>query len=76
VYNSFVSAISYESRIVEVYDADSLKKAPNYSAYELEDDELVGDLVNFSLANAIYVALVEGYASEVRHYLARVDRGY
>ncbi|KAF9238073.1 ATP synthase F1 gamma [Melanogaster broomeanus] len=48
VYNKFVSAISYESAIVE---------------YEMEDD-VTKDLAEFSLANAIYAALVEGHACE------------
>jgi len=36
----------------------------NFGAYELEEDT-VKDLAEFSLANAIYAALVEGHAAEI-----------
>jgi len=65
IFNRFVSVISYESTIVEIFNAESLKVAPNFAAYELEDDGLVKDLTSFGLANAIYTALAEGYAAEV-----------
>jgi F-type H+-transporting ATPase subunit gamma len=35
-----------------------------FGRYEMEDD-VVTDLVEFSLANAIYAALVEGHAAEI-----------
>ncbi|KAI0783249.1 ATP synthase F1 gamma [Abortiporus biennis] len=64
VYNQFVSAISYESNIVEVETENALKESPGFKAYEMEDD-VTKDLAEFSLANAIYSALVEGYACEI-----------
>ncbi|KAG8691663.1 atp3 gamma subunit of the F1 sector of mitochondrial F1F0 ATP synthase [Ceratobasidium sp. 395] len=64
VYNRFVSAIAYESTIMEVFNEKALLEAPAFKAYELEDDS-TKDLVEFSLANAIYAALVEGHAAEI-----------
>jgi len=63
VYNRFVSAISYEPHIVEVFSEETLKNSPNFRVYELEDD-VTRDLSEFALANAIYAALVEGHAAE------------
>ncbi|OBZ76294.1 ATP synthase subunit gamma, mitochondrial [Grifola frondosa] len=63
VYNKFVSAISYEPATVEIETADLLKESPGFRAYEMEDD-VTKDLFEFSFANAIYAALVEGHACE------------
>jgi len=63
VYNKFVSAISYESAIVEVLNENTLKESPGFKVYEMEDD-VTKDLAEFSLANAIYAALVEAHACE------------
>ncbi|KAL7284793.1 hypothetical protein ACG7TL_002100 [Trametes sanguinea] len=63
VYNKFVSAISYEAAIIEVESEAMLKESPGFKAYEMEDD-VTKDLSEFSLANAIYAALVEAHACE------------
>lgn len=63
VYNKFVSAISYEPAAVEVKGEKALKESDGFKAYEMEDD-FTKDLAEFSLANAIYAALVEGHACE------------
>ena len=57
--------------MLEVYNAASLSKAAGFAAYEVEDDGMVKDLSDFALANAIYVALVEGHAAEVGLPLVR-----
>ncbi|CAE6444534.1 F-type H+-transporting ATPase subunit gamma [Rhizoctonia solani AG-1 IB] len=64
VYNRFVSAIAYESSTMTVFNEKALTEAPAFKAYEMEDDP-TKDLVEFSLANAIYAALVEGHAAEI-----------
>ncbi|KEP46566.1 ATP synthase F1, gamma subunit [Rhizoctonia solani 123E] len=64
IYNRFVSAIAYESTAVTVFNEKALTEAPAFKAYEMEDDP-TKDLVEFSLANAIYAALVEGHAAEI-----------
>lgn len=64
VYNKFMSAISYESRALEIKGEKALAASENFKVYEMEDD-FTRDLAQFSLANAIYSALVEGHASEI-----------
>jgi len=64
VYNKFVSALSYEAAVMEVLNEEVLKEAAGFKAYEMEDD-VTKDLAEFSLANAIYAALIEGHACEI-----------
>ncbi|KAK7015841.1 atp3 gamma subunit of the F1 sector of mitochondrial F1F0 ATP synthase [Paramarasmius palmivorus] len=64
VYNSFVSALSYEAKAMEIKGEAGLKDSEAFKKYELEDDGFTKDLVEFSLANAVYAALVEGHACE------------
>ncbi|KAJ7050488.1 ATPase, F1 complex, gamma subunit domain-containing protein [Mycena amicta] len=64
VYNKFTSAISYEPAAIEIRGESALKESDGFKAYEMEDD-FTKDLAEFSLANAIYAALVEGHACEV-----------
>lgn len=64
IYNAFVSAISFESRVMQVFGENALRNGENYNAYEQEDDA-TRDLAEFAFANAIYAALVEGHAAEI-----------
>jgi len=64
VYNKFVSAISYEPTAVEVRGEAGLKASEGFKAYEMEDD-FTKDLAEFSLANALFAALVEAHACEI-----------
>jgi len=64
VYNRFVSSISYEPAAVEIRNEQGLLKSTGFTAYEMEDD-VTRDIAEFSLANAIYAALVEGHACEM-----------
>ncbi|UZJ52596.1 hypothetical protein CBS101457_001916 [Exobasidium rhododendri] len=64
IYNAFISAISFESKTMEVFGEDALRNAANFNAYEQEDDT-TKDLAEFSLANGIFAALVEGHAAEI-----------
>jgi F-type H+-transporting ATPase subunit gamma len=63
VYNKFVSAISYEAAVMQVKGEEALRESDAFKVYENEDDA-TKDLAEFSLANAIYAALVEGHACE------------
>ncbi|KAH6903228.1 ATP synthase F1 gamma [Coprinopsis sp. MPI-PUGE-AT-0042] len=63
VYNKFVSALSYEAAVMQVKGEESLRESDAFKVYENEDDA-TKDLAEFSLANAIYAALVEGHACE------------
>ncbi|KAG0217146.1 ATP synthase F1, gamma subunit [Mortierella sp. GBAus27b] len=64
IYNSFTSAIAYESAPISNYSLDALKAAEGFTAYEV-DDEVLENYKDFLLANNLYWALVEGHASEM-----------
>jgi len=64
IYNKFVSSIAYEPGFVEVRNESALNDSEGFKAYEMEDDA-TRDLAEFTLANAIYAALVEGHACEM-----------
>ncbi|KAF8310360.1 ATP synthase F1 gamma [Clavulina sp. PMI_390] len=64
VYNRFISAMSYEAGFTEVVGEVSLREAESFKVYEMEEDA-TKDLAEFSIANAIYAALVEGHAAEI-----------
>ncbi|KXN74576.1 ATP synthase F1 gamma [Conidiobolus coronatus NRRL 28638] len=64
VYNKFVSVIAYEASKVKAYSLDAIKASAGFSAYEVEDDEVLANYQQFLFANSIHWALTEGYASE------------
>jgi len=64
VYNKFVSAMSYEADMFEVVGEASLRETESFKVYEMEED-VTKDLAEFSIANAVYAALVEGHAAEI-----------
>ena len=64
IHNKFKSMISYEPSKITVFSEEALKASPKFAAYEIEDDVLT-NLKEFALANAIYWALVEGHACEI-----------
>jgi len=64
IHNVFKTMVSYEPGYIEVYPDETLKSSPKFASYEVEDDVLV-NLKEFNLANAIYWALVEGHACEI-----------
>jgi len=64
VYNKFVSAMSYDASVLELVSEKSLRETESFKVYEMEED-VVKDLGEFSIANAIYAALVEAHASEI-----------
>jgi F-type H+-transporting ATPase subunit gamma len=64
VYNKFHSVVSYEADIIPVYSETAFKASPNFAVYEIEDDVLA-NLQEFSFANGIYWAMVEGHAAEM-----------
>ncbi|KAF7986026.1 hypothetical protein HWV62_41374 [Athelia sp. TMB] len=63
IYNKFVSSVAYEPATLEVQTESALKESDGFKAYEIED-EVTKDLFEFSLANAIFAALVEAHACE------------
>jgi len=62
-YNKFLSVISYEAVTKEVHPASVLEGSDGFRKYEQEED-VTKDLAEFTLANAIFSALVEGHAAE------------
>ncbi|TPX64366.1 hypothetical protein CcCBS67573_g08430 [Chytriomyces confervae] len=64
VYNKFKSVISYEATPLAVHSAETIAAAPKLAAYEV-DDAILKSYEEFTLANSLYWALAEGYASEM-----------
>ncbi|KAI8323996.1 ATP synthase F1, gamma subunit [Martensiomyces pterosporus] len=64
VYNKFVSAIAFESDVIDVYPISQIVEAPNFTAYEYQD-EILENLNEFLFANSLHWALVEGHAAEM-----------
>jgi len=63
LYNKFVNAQSYEATIIEAFSDEAIKASPNFSTFEF-DDEVLGNLREYALANSLYWALAEGHACE------------
>jgi len=64
IYNTFLSAVSYEAKSLDAFSEETIMASANISAFEV-DEEQVPALREFALANAIYAALAEGYACEI-----------
>ncbi|KAF2277424.1 ATP synthase F1 gamma [Westerdykella ornata] len=63
IYNKFLNAQSYEPTIIEAFSEEAIAQSPNFSAFEI-DDEVLGNLREYALANSLYWALAEGHACE------------
>ena len=63
LYNKFINAQSYEPTPIEAYSEEAITQSPNYAAFEI-DDEVLGNLREYTLANSLYWALAEGHACE------------
>ncbi|RMZ78076.1 hypothetical protein DV737_g4041, partial [Chaetothyriales sp. CBS 132003] len=63
LYNKFLNAQSYEPFAIEAYSEEAIVESANFAAFEIDDDVL-GNLREYSLANALYWALAEGHACE------------
>ena len=63
LYNKFINAQSYEPTPIEAYSEEAFAQSPNFAAFEI-DDEVLGNLREYNLANALYWALAEGHACE------------
>jgi len=64
VYNKFINATSYEATPVEAYSEEAIINSPNFSAFEI-DDQVLGNLREYALSNALFWALTEGHACEI-----------
>jgi F-type H+-transporting ATPase subunit gamma len=63
MYNKFLNAQSYEPVLIDAFSAEAITQSANYTAYEVEDETL-GNLSEYSLANSLFWALAEGHAVE------------
>jgi F-type H+-transporting ATPase subunit gamma len=63
LYNKFINAQSYEPVPVEAFSEEAIVNSPNFAAFEI-DDEVLGNLREYALANSLYWALAEGHACE------------
>ncbi|KAJ3052408.1 atp3 gamma subunit of the F1 sector of mitochondrial F1F0 ATP synthase, partial [Rhizoclosmatium hyalinum] len=63
-YNSFKSVIAYEAVGLPIHSAETIAASPKLSAYEV-DDHILKSFEEFTLANSLYWAIAEGYASEM-----------
>ena len=63
LYNKFINAQSYEPVSIEAYSEEAIVNSPNFAAFEI-DDEVLGNLREYTLANSLYWALAEGHACE------------
>lgn len=63
IYNKFLNASSYEPVAIDAYSAEAITSSPNFSAFEIDEDELP-NLQEYALTNSLYWALAEGHACE------------
>jgi F-type H+-transporting ATPase subunit gamma len=63
LYNKFINAQSYEPTPIEAFSEEAIANSPNFAAFEI-DDEVLGNLREYALANSLYWALAEGHACE------------
>jgi F-type H+-transporting ATPase subunit gamma len=63
VYNKFINATSYDATPIEAFSEEAIVNSPNFSAFEI-DDEVLSNLREYALSNALFWALAEGHACE------------
>lgn len=63
LYNKFVNATSYEPTPIEAFSEEAIANSPNFAAFEI-DDEVLGNMREYALANSLFWALAEGHACE------------
>ena len=63
LYNKFINAQSYEATPIEAFSEEAIANSPNFAAFEI-DDEVLGNLREYALANSLFWALAEGHACE------------
>ncbi|KAI5465869.1 ATPase, F1 complex, gamma subunit domain-containing protein [Mariannaea sp. PMI_226] len=63
LYNKFVNAQTYEASLIEAFSEEAILQSPNFSAFEV-DEEVLGNMREYGLANSLFWALAEGHACE------------
>ncbi|KAJ2907056.1 ATP synthase subunit gamma mitochondrial [Zalerion maritima] len=65
LYNKFINASSYEPTFVPAFDEAAFSQSPKFFAFEIDQDDILSNMKEFSLANSLYWALAEGHACEI-----------
>jgi F-type H+-transporting ATPase subunit gamma len=63
IFNKFLNASSYEANSIEAFSEEAILASPNFATFEI-DDEVLGNLKEYALANSLFWALAEGHACE------------
>jgi len=64
LYNKFINAQSYQPVAIEAFSEEAILNSANFAAFEI-DDEVLGNLREYTLANSLFWALAEGHACEI-----------
>jgi len=65
MFNKFVSSVSFEPTVLDVFTEKATESAPKFNQYEVEDEDAGKNFSEFSLANFILYGLAEGHAAEI-----------
>lgn len=71
-YNQFRSAIAFETSRTDIFTLQNVTDSAKISAYEIEDDVLQ-NFQEFTTANKLYHAMMEGHAAEVAAKMSAMD---
>jgi len=71
-YNQFKSAIAYETSRTDIFTYKNVTDSSKISVYEIEDDVLQ-NFQEFSAANKLFYAMMEGHAAEVAAKMSAMD---
>jgi len=71
-YNQFRSAIAYETSRTQIFTLKNVADSSKISVYEIEDDVLQ-NFQEFTTANKLFHAMLEGHASEVAAKMSAMD---
>lgn len=65
LFNKYVSSVSFQPTLKDVYPESQLEAAPKFGSYEVEEEDVPTDFSEFNLANFILAGLSEGHAAEI-----------
>ncbi|ORX54306.1 F1 complex, gamma subunit of ATPase [Piromyces finnis] len=64
LYNKYINSVSYEISTIPIYSREAIINSPNLLSYKYDED-IFDELQEFSFAINLYLALCEGYMSEL-----------
>ena len=71
-HNRFQSVIAYQVTFVDLPSVKAIQAADKIDVYEAEDDVLQ-NLQEFNVANALFAAMADGYAAEIAAKMTAMD---